>query len=217
MLLQPARRRPCALLQWRSMRSASVFRPRRARKLSNGPGHGADGVLQEGQSLAQLRVRRPPPAMPPTMSEWPLRYLVAECMTMSKPCSSGRCTQGLAKVLSATVRIPRRFASAADAPRDRPASAADWSASRPRSCAVSGRIAASTFARSLQIDEGEGEAGRALAHALEQPVGAAVEIVHRDARERRCRSSSRIVAIAARPEAKAKPRVPLSRSATQRS
>ena len=36
------------------------------------------------------------------MSEWPLRYLVAECTTISKPSSSGRWIHGLAKVLSAT-------------------------------------------------------------------------------------------------------------------
>ena len=36
------------------------------------------------------------------MSEWPFRYLVVECTTMSKPRSSGFWPQGLAKVLSAT-------------------------------------------------------------------------------------------------------------------
>jgi hypothetical protein len=41
------------------------------------------------------------------MSEWPLRYLVAECMTRSIPISSGFWIQGVAKVLSQTVRIPR--------------------------------------------------------------------------------------------------------------
>ena len=52
-------------------------------------------------------------ATPPTRSEWPLRYFVAECTTMSKPCSSGRCTQGEANVLSATARMP--FARATSA------------------------------------------------------------------------------------------------------
>ena len=39
------------------------------------------------------------------MSEWPLRYLVAECTTRSAPCSSGRCRIGEAKVLSTTTRM----------------------------------------------------------------------------------------------------------------
>ena len=42
--------------------------------------------------------------MPPTMSECPLMYLVTECTTRSMPRSSGRCTNGEAKVLSTTVR-----------------------------------------------------------------------------------------------------------------
>src|SRR3546814_8133177 len=46
------------------------------------------------------------------MSEWPLRYLVAECITMSAPCSSGRCRIGEAKVLSATISRPCFFAMA---------------------------------------------------------------------------------------------------------
>ena len=46
--------------------------------------------------------RAPTIATPPITSEWPFRYLVVECTTMSKPSSSGRCTNGLAKVLSAT-------------------------------------------------------------------------------------------------------------------
>ena len=41
-------------------------------------------------------------AMPPTMSEWPLRYLVAEWTTISAPCSIGRCSIGEQKVLSTT-------------------------------------------------------------------------------------------------------------------
>src|SRR3546814_9475168 len=55
--------------------------------------------------------------MPPTMSEWPLRYFVAECMTTSKPSSSGRWTQGVAKVLSQAARMPRLRAKVATASR----------------------------------------------------------------------------------------------------
>ena len=48
----------------------------------------------------------PAPAMPPMLSEWPFKYLVAEWITMSKPYSSGRCAQGVAKVLSITEISP---------------------------------------------------------------------------------------------------------------
>ena len=54
-------------------------------------------------------------ATPPTMSECPFRNLVAECMTMSAPSSSGRWIHGVAKVLSTTTRMPRARAIAATA------------------------------------------------------------------------------------------------------
>src|SRR5881296_2264175 len=41
-------------------------------------------------------------SMPPTMSEWPFRYFVVECRTMSAPNSSGCWKYGVAKVLSTT-------------------------------------------------------------------------------------------------------------------
>ena len=48
------------------MRSASVLIPRNARNESNGPGDAADGVLQEGELLAQLIVpSSPTTATPP--------------------------------------------------------------------------------------------------------------------------------------------------------
>jgi len=56
-------------------------------------------------------------AAPPMTSEWPFRYLVVECTTMSKPYSSGRCSQGEAKVLSHTEMMPRLRAMAATASR----------------------------------------------------------------------------------------------------
>jgi hypothetical protein len=62
---------------------------------------------------APRREERVEGATPLITSEWPLRYLVAECTTTSMPCSSGRCTQGDAKVLSATVMMPRALATSA--------------------------------------------------------------------------------------------------------
>ena len=52
---------------------------------------------------------------PPTTSEWPPRYFVAEWSTRSAPSSSGRCRYGVAKVLSTTVIAPATAASRATA------------------------------------------------------------------------------------------------------
>ena len=49
------------------------------------------------------------------MSEWPLRYLVAECMTMSAPCSIGRVSTGDATVESTASSAPARWAMSAAA------------------------------------------------------------------------------------------------------
>ena len=50
------------------------------------------------RSLAQWSSSRAPTRAPAMRSEWPLRYLVAECMTMSAPCSIGRVSTGVATV-----------------------------------------------------------------------------------------------------------------------
>jgi hypothetical protein len=101
------------------MRSASVFRPRSARKLSNGPATPPTAFCKYASCSASgaSRSSLPITTTPPMMSEWPLRYLVAECTTMSKPCSSGRWIQGLAKVLSATAISLRSCAIFATASR----------------------------------------------------------------------------------------------------
>ena len=49
------------------------------------------------------------------MSEWPLRYLVAECMTMSAPCSIGRVSTGVPTVESTASSAPARWAMSAAA------------------------------------------------------------------------------------------------------
>ena len=54
---------------------------------------------------------------PPITSEWPLRYLVVEWATRSTPSESGCWKNGVAKVLSTTLRAPWRRASAATAAR----------------------------------------------------------------------------------------------------
>ena len=50
------------------------------------------------RSFAQCSSSRAPTSAPAIRSEWPLRYLVAECMTMSAPSSIGRVSTGVATV-----------------------------------------------------------------------------------------------------------------------
>ncbi len=92
--------------QCRSMRSASVLMPRSVRNESNGPGHAPERVLQVAEALRAAGCRRARSPRRPTQSEWPFRYLVVECTTISKPCSSGRWMKGVAKVLSQTLISP---------------------------------------------------------------------------------------------------------------
>ena len=139
--------------------------------------------------------------MPPTMSEWPLRYLVAECMTRCAPCSSGRCRIGELKVLSTTTTRPRLRAIAAI-----------WAMSTSLSSGLVG-VSIQTSLRLgpdrglergdvAEVDPAEVQPGGAPAHALEQAVGAAVDVVHAIT-WLPVSSSSRIVEVAARPEANA--------------
>ncbi len=88
----PARRRSASAdAQWRSIRNASVLRPRSARNESNGPWM-APTAFCRNASRSRSSSLVPTIATPPTMSEWPLRYFVVECTTRSKPYSSGLCT-----------------------------------------------------------------------------------------------------------------------------
>ena len=188
--LQPAARCSSALAQCRSMRSASVFTPRSARKLSNGPAIAPTAFCRKPSARATVAALvAPTTATPPTTSEWPFRYLVVECTTMSKPSSSGRWQYGLAKVLSATVRMPRALGERGDRVAGRPAAAADWSASRPRSACVSGVIAASSGAGSVRSTKREAQARRCAGAPVEQPERAAVEVVAGDRRGRRRRAA----------------------------
>ena len=63
-----------------------------------------------------IRAREPTSA-PPMMSLWPPSALLRLCMTRSAPSFSGRCTTGVAKVLSTKTAIPRSWAAAATAAR----------------------------------------------------------------------------------------------------
>ena len=144
-----------------------------------GSADAADRVLQISRGARRAASSRDSPPMtttPPTMSEWPFRYLVAECTTMSKPSSSGRCIQGLAKVLSATLMRSCSRAIFATAARSMSFSSGLLGVST-QSILVSGRIAERTRAGSAMSTKLALKAGRALAHVLEQPVGAAVQVV----------------------------------------
>ena len=53
---------------------------------------------------------RAKPSAPATTSEWPFRYLVAECITTSAPSASGRVKTGVAQVESTASRAPAAWA-----------------------------------------------------------------------------------------------------------
>ncbi len=84
-----------------------------------------------------------PATTPPVASEWPPRYLVAECSTRSAPCSSGRHTTGGARVESTTSSAPWRCAISARAGRSATAVVGLASVSA-YTILVSGRSAART-------------------------------------------------------------------------
>ncbi len=81
--------------------------------------------------------------MPPTTSEWPPRYLVAECTTTSAPCSKGRWSAGVAKVLSTTRIAPWAWATSAIAVMSRQVSSGLVGVSSHTIVASSGQLASS--------------------------------------------------------------------------
>ena len=58
---------------------------------------------------AQNSSRRAVASAPAMTSEWPLRYFVAECMTISAPSASGRVSSGVATVESTASSAPARM------------------------------------------------------------------------------------------------------------
>ena len=213
--LEPLRRSPARSRSARCMRSGSVFRPRSARKLSNGPCTPPTAFCRK-PSFSASSALSPTTTMPPTMSEWPFRYLVAECITMSKPSSSGRCRNGVANVLSATARMPRLARDRGDR---REVDQLEQRVGRrfdPDHPRV-GPDRGLELRALAQVDEGELEPGRAPAHALEQPVRAAVEVVAARRRGCRCRAARAPSRSRPGPRRTRSRGVPPSSSATQRS
>ena len=211
--LQPLRDRQRVLAVCRSMRSARVFSPRMTRKLSKGLAIAPIALCRNASRSAKGPFAVT--TMPPTMSEWPLRYLVAECTTRSKPSSIGRCARAWRRY------CPRRSAS-----RARAATSCDHSEIDEFEQWIT---------RRLHPDHPGIRADR----PLERPAsGKGVKVKSSPAERRRTPSKSRSCrrkdhraprrarhcrAVRARwqwplmPEANAKPSLPPSRSATQRS
>ncbi|MNY02362.1 hypothetical protein D3C86_1349330 [compost metagenome] len=196
------------------MRRARVFTPRRVRKASNGPAMAPTAFCRKPRRSASSAFC-PTTAMPPITSEWPLRYLVVECSTMSKPSSSGRWIHGLAKVLSATQMMPRarqvRAMAARSVRRSSGLLGVSTMTMRVSSCRDASNAARSV--RSTKLKRCPALRWRTLSNRRKVPP-------YRSLPETMCEpasSSSSTVEMVASPEAKAKPRVPPSRSATQRS
>src|SRR5678816_3165512 len=144
------------------MRKCSVFRPRIARNESNGPATAPTELCRNAICSANALL---PPATttPPTMSEWPLRYFVAECSTRSAPYSSGRCRIGEQNVLSTTKIKPCLRANAPTFARSTTVSIGLVGVS-----AQTMRV----FGFSAGLDFTFVDLNDAAAHTLEQPVRA---------------------------------------------
>ena len=118
-------------------------------------------------------------ATPPTMSECPFRNLVAECMTMSAPSSSGRWIHGVRERIVNHDEDPapacrRDHGGDIDELQQRIRRRLDPDHARLRPDRGRGGL------RVREVRKGEVELRRAAAHPLEQAEAAAVEIVHRD-------------------------------------
>ena len=185
--------RRCA--QWRSMRTRERLDAAQHQGAVERPGHRADRVLQEAQPLGDAR-RRSWRRTPPTTSEWPPRYFVVECTTMSAP-SVERLLQVRAWRTCCRRRRarPPACAIAATASMSTILSSGLVGVSIQTSVGRLGWSAASTTRQVGQVDVREAVALR-LEHLREEPVGAAVDVVQRDdvfarARGARARSPSR--------------------------
>ena len=92
-----------AVAPWRSIRIASVGRPRRTRKALKGAS--VPPVSTWSARTASTSDRRPA-TTPASTSEWPAMYFVADSTTRSAPWASGRHRYGEANVLSTTTVAP---------------------------------------------------------------------------------------------------------------
>src|SRR5262249_1286802 len=119
-----------------------------------GPGRRGTGWGGEGDPPVSIRVARSwlissicPVTTPPVTSEWPPMYLVAEWITRSAPCSSGRQITGGARVESTTSSAPPLCAISASLRRSGTA-VVGLAIVSAYTIGVAGRIAARTASRS---------------------------------------------------------------------
>ena len=171
-----------ALLQWRSMRRASVFTPRSARKLSKGPAIAPTAFCRKPRRSRSGLVAR----LAADHRD------AADHVGVAVEVLGGRVHDDVEAELQRALHIGAGegvVGHAQDAARR--GRCARWrarSASRSsglvgvstHTIRVSGRSAASRFVGIGQVDEAEAVAGAARAHALEQPEGAAVQVVAGD-------------------------------------
>ena len=103
---------PAALAWARSRRTASVRTPRNASQASSGPGTAPCSERRRARASARSASRAT--TAPRITSECPDSSFVTLCTTTSTPRSSGRCSRGVAKVLSAaTSGTPASWAPSA--------------------------------------------------------------------------------------------------------
>ena len=77
---------------------------------------GGSGSVRPGNLPLAVQSNLPPSTMTPPMEvPWPPMNLVAECTTMSAPCSMGVTDTGVAKVLSTISGMPASWAISATA------------------------------------------------------------------------------------------------------
>ena len=106
-------------LHRRSARRLDAQAEESACRGSGGKPRAAQGSARASSGCAGSRSHsasaRAVASAPATTSEWPFKYLVAACMTMSAPCSSGRVSIGVAR--SSRPRAPRRPHARSPPPR----------------------------------------------------------------------------------------------------
>ena len=106
------------------------------------------------RSASSASCGAPPPRRRPT-SEWPSMYLVVECIDDVEAVLQRALDVGAGEGVVADGDDAARAGRARPPRSGRPASAADWSGSPPRSAACLGVIAASSAPTSAQVDEAE--------------------------------------------------------------
>ena len=164
-LRQHARRWPAPA----ASRTGRLRSPRRARNVSIGPAARTEqGAPCASSAVDALRVGVTT-AAPSSTSECPAMNFVAECTTTSAPSASGRCSSGVANVLSTTTRRAGVRARQPRAPRCRRRPSAGWSGVSTHSSAAP-RHAVDDRRGVRDVDQSRTAAGRAVARRRGTPA-----------------------------------------------